>query len=233
MTRRICPLVLALGIATPGCGGDPSPAPKSAQAASAKPKKKAMSVSSDRGALSQHDVAEAFRGLERPVQRCLERGTRRVAALGGTFEVAVRIDPDGQAKWAYMKKSTLGDRETESCILEAVRSKRWPLPLGGDGEAEHTFAVESTVPVAKFKASRMKSARKGIWRKVSRCLQPARGRYMATLYIQRDGRVASAGAAPPNAKGEAKIDCLVDELRTFKFGRQRARLSKVTFGIPW
>jgi hypothetical protein len=192
-----------------------------------------MAVSTERGALSQHDVDEVFRALERPVQRCLERGTRRVAALGGDFEVAVRIDPEGRTKWAYMKSSTLGDRDTEICVLDAVRAKRWPRPLGGEGEAQHSFAVESTVAVAEFKPSRLKGARKGIWRRVSRCVHPARGRYLATLYIRRDGRVTSAGAAPPNAKGEAKVDCLVDALRSFRFGRQRARMSKLTFGIPW
>ena len=57
------------------------------------------------------------------VQNCFAKGTGKVNALGGHLKMKLRIDQKGALKWAYMSESTLGDRDTEKCLLDAARAK--------------------------------------------------------------------------------------------------------------
>jgi hypothetical protein len=132
----------------------------------------------------------------------------------------------------HLSASNLGHRDTERCILEAAAERTWPKPKGGEGEISHTYAVDAEVPVREWDPKRLRTAMPEIRKQTWKCFEGRRGRYEATLYIRRDGRVASAGVAPPRHEDDAKVDCLVDVLRTFRFGWQRAKLSKVTFSLP-
>jgi hypothetical protein len=215
------------------CGGaEPAPRPVVA-VAEPQVERPALTTEAPVGALDPYAVEESFKSLYREVERCLASGSARLEALGGQFTLRLKISGDGAVGAAYMKSSTLGDRVTETCILDAARARSWPRPLGGDGDAEHTFEVDATAPVNEWNERRLRSVKKTIYRKVARCVSPLRGRWSATLYVRGDGRVAAAGVAPPSAHGEQEqADCLVDVLRGFQFGRQRQRISKVTFTIP-
>jgi hypothetical protein len=191
-----------------------------------------IAAEGDVGGLSQEDVETAFESLGPAVQRCAEQGLARIDALAGSCTIALRIARDGSAHWAYMKESSLGDRDTERCILDAVRARKWPKPLGGEGEALHSFNIDSSVPVTVWEGDHVRSVRGLLARSVSRCMRRGRGRFTATVYVRRDGSVLSAGVAPPSAAAEDKADCVADALHKVKFGKQRSRLTKGTFQIP-
>jgi hypothetical protein len=181
--------------------------------------------------MNQEAVEQQFSRLQRDVQRCLEQGMGRIDALGGTFTVSLRIKTDGAVRWSYLAESTLGDRASERCILAAADATRWPKPKSGEGEASHTFTFDANMDVHTWKSTRMRSAMSSIMKKLWKCVSGVRGRFTATVYVRSDGKVVSAGVAPPNADAEEKSDCVVDVLETFNFGRQRRRISKVTFPI--
>ena len=230
-------VVLALTATSLGVACASSPAEKVvAPAPEAKPEPRshaAPEMSSSIGGLNQDAVEATFASLDKAVQACVTSGSERVEALGGGFTVHVRIATDGSLSSAYMRTTTLGDRETEQCVLDAARARTWPKPLGGEGEAEHDYRIEAGEEATLWTQRRLRPLMKTIYRKVAKCLSPHRGRWQATMYIRRDGRVASAGVAPPNAKSDGEqAECLVDAMRAFQFGRQRPRYSKVTFTIP-
>lgn len=229
--------VVRVGLATAGlaglvaCAGAAAEQPP-AEEGKRRPAGPAMVVEGETGGLNQHDVESAFLSLHPKVERCIAQGMERIGALGGTFKVTMRIAPDGTAHSVFLSESTLGDRDTESCILDQIRAKSWPEPLGGDGIAEHEFAVDAQEPAAALDSDDFRPAMRFIRRKVHPCLRRVRGRFVATLYISRSGQVRAAGIAPPSPEGEEQADCVAEALRKFNFGRQRSRLSKVTFAVP-
>lgn len=184
------------------------------------------------GALNEHDVERAFGKLQKAVSLCVASGATRVEAIGGSFELSLRIGPHGETASAHLSRSTLGDRETERCILQAAAAKTWPRPKGGVGEATHEYAIESSVAVTEWTSGRLKPVMPQIHEKVAKCVMPLAGKWHATLYIRQSGRVASSGVAPPNADSGEQADCLVGVLNKFRFGPQRSKLSKVSFTIP-
>lgn len=169
----------------------------------------------------------AFQSLEDEVQACIAGGLGRVKALGGSATLKLRIKRDGKARWAFMKSTSLGDRETEKCLLGAVREKTWPEPLGGEGIAEKSFELEAQpAPIAlDEKRSKLTLAqiRKDHWK----CRKSVRGVFTATVYVRTNGHVISVGITPPNEKGEDAADCMAEMIKKMKFvpGRKTGKLS--------
>jgi hypothetical protein len=223
-----------LVIAVVGACSVEAPAPKSASHPEAVEEEQApASFEQSVGAMSDHDVDRAFRKFEKKVARCVAEGASRVEAIGGRIRLELRISRRGDAKSAHLSESTLGDRETERCILDGALARRWPKAKGGVGEASHEYAIESSVPVTEWQSKRLRPVMSEIHKKVAKCVMPLNGKqWQATLYIKRNGRVASSGVAPPTADASEQADCLVKELNRFRFGPQRSKLTKVSFTIP-
>lgn len=186
------------------------------------------SFESEIGGMNELAVEESFKALSRPIGRCFESGAERVEAIGGTFTVAFRVDRQGATRWAYMKASTIGDRATENCILEIVRNKTWPKPLSGEGLAQKTVDIEPAKAPHVLdgkKASRTIHLAKA---RTAPCRKGVRGAFLATAYLEPDGRVRTAGVAPPDEKAESVVDCMIEELTKLKFS-PTGKLAKVTF----
>jgi hypothetical protein len=225
--HRLLVLVSLVGCqpAPPEAPSEPAPA----SAAAAPDKRPVLATTAEVGALDPYATDVVFRRLEPEVSRCLAQGARRVEGLGGEFTVSLRIGAEGEVAAAFMAASTLGSRETERCILEAARSIRWPRPLGGIAEAEHTFSVEASVEVHEWDAAQLRPVLLKMRQQLARCVPRVGPPYQATMYLRRDGRVVSAGVAPPNPAAEEQSDCVADVLGALRFGPQRGRLTKVSF----
>jgi len=216
--------VLALG-----CGGAPPPR---AVIEVGTPVEKidtgASFYESEIGGMNEYAVEDAFKSLRRPILRCFESGSERVEALGGSFTVSFRVDRRGATRWAYMKASTLGDRATESCVLDLVRRETWPKPLSGEGLAEKSFDIEPSSAPHVVDGKRVRGAVKLAQKRTATCRKGVHGPFLATAYLEPDGRVRAAGVAPPDEKGEAVVDCVVDELQKLKFSAT-GKLAKISF----
>ncbi len=196
-------------------------------------------MESEIGGMNQYDVEDTFTRLQDPIFSCVRDGTDRLREMGGKFSVKLRVNKKGSVISAYLAQSTLGDRETERCVLEVARSVSWPKPLGGEGIAERSFDVDPSVEPVQWKAEKVRSARKSLGQKLDKCYRevigsarvPEEGAFTATAYIDARGKVVAAGVAPPHAAGERAADCLVDALRATKFGSPGRKAAKVTFEI--
>jgi hypothetical protein len=218
-----------------GCGGAPPPAPARAAAAPAAPAEPAPpppAARADIGGLNEADVERAFNKLSGDIEGCFATGSARVSALGGRFKMKVRIDGEGSLRWAYLAESTLGDRDTEKCLLDAARAKTWPKPVGGEGLAEKSFEIESPQAPTALDEERFKPAIKLARKETAKCRKAgAWGVFQATTYLRGDGRVLAAGISPPNEKGEDVVDCMAKALKKLRFGSVGRKTGKLSFEL--
>ena len=217
--------------------GDSAPPPKTADD---KPETEEhhhtskLSVSSEIGGLDEVKVNAAFESSLSGLERCLQQGASRVEFLGGSVSFFVKIDMGGKVDGAYLEKSTLGDRDTEKCMLDAVRSKHWPKPVGGEhGLARKSFDFDPPNDVrapADYDQDHLGKGLDKIASKLASC-KNAKGSYEATMYVATDGSVLSAGVTPPNEDGEEAVDCLVSTLKGAAFPSPGSWPAKITFTL--
>jgi len=193
-----------------------------------------LSVSSEIGGLDEEKVNAAFESSLSGLERCLNQGASRVEFLGGSVSFFVKIDMEGKVDGAYLEKSTLGDRDTEKCMLDAVRSKHWPKPVGGEhGLARKSFDFDPPNDVrapAEYDHDHLGRGLDKISGKLASC-KSAKGAYEATMYVATDGSVLSAGVTPPNEDGEGSVDCLVSTLKSAAFPSPGSWPAKITFTL--
>lgn len=189
-------------------------------------------MESEIGGMNEEAVEKAFARLETDVLGCVRRGSERVREIGGRFVLSLRIDRQGALRWAYLSESTLGDRETEKCVLGLAKERAWPKPVGGEGLATRTFEIDPGTEPVSWEAKRIRSAVRAAREKLGRCKKGQDGSFVATAYVRPDGRVASAGVAPPSEEGEDAADCIARTIEKMRFGSPGRRAAKVTFEVP-
>lgn len=226
MRRSIAPscarvlLGVALGVVSGACGGEPPPkAPEAVQDETPAPEKKpALKVKSELGSVDPGAVKQAFGALDDKFMGCQKRALDRVEVLSGSVKFFVRIGEDGAARWTYLEGSELGDRETEKCLLDAVRGARWPRPDGGDAEARYgmELPLQSTRPASDWSSDRVAGALGKHGDAIDRCKAGASATFHATMYVGPGGKVLAAGVSTSTKDGEDRADCLTDVLLKMK-----------------
>jgi hypothetical protein len=237
--RRATLLVVVSLLSNLSCGGsEPPPAAPSSEAprVAQKPKpKQRLSISGQLGSLDEGKVEDTFNRLLPKFGDCLTQGASRVEFIGGHVKFFVRIALDGTAKWAYLSESTIGDRDTERCMLGVAKSARWPIPAEGEGQAQKGFDFDPSPDVrdaVPWGADRIAKALASARPRLGQCTQAAPGRYHATVYVQTNGTALSAGIAPPDERGESGAnDCLVDVIKAMKFPSPGSWPAKVMFVV--
>jgi hypothetical protein len=235
LDHRFTPLrltaALALGVTLlTGCGATPPPAPAAPAPAPERIDTGASYYESEIGGMDEYAVEDTFKALARPIARCFEHGSERVEQIGGSFTVSFRVDRKGKTRWAYMKASTIGDRETESCLLDIVRSESWPKPLSGEGLAEKTIDVETSRALQVLDHKRVRQAVSLAKNRTASCRKGLHGTFLATAYLAPNGKVRAAGVATPDEKGDAAADCITTEIQKLRFNAT-GKPAKVTFEI--
>jgi hypothetical protein len=229
-------IVLALLIGAAGCGGpEPIPQAPTQEKAVARPKKKqAMQVLGQLGSLDEGKVNDTFQRLLPQLGDCMGKGAGKIEFLAGHVKVLVRIAMDGSAHWAYLSESTIGDRDTEKCILSAVKRTTWPPPVEGEGQAEKAFDFDPSPDVrdaVAWEPDHVQKQLQSAHGKLAHCIGGARGPYRVTAYIDRDGSVMGAGVAVPDERGESAADCIADATKAVKFPSPGSWPAKVTFEL--
>ncbi len=182
--------------------------------------------------MNPEDVAKAFNTLGGPIAACIQQGAQRVRELGGKFLISLRVDREGSATWAYLSESTLGDRETERCIVDLVRAAEWPRPKGGEGLATRSLEIDPGSPPVLWEEKRIQSAIRRNANAFAKCRKGRRGAFVATAYVRPNGRILAAGMQQPDHESDEIADCLVGAIRKMGFGSPGRRAAKVTFQVP-
>jgi hypothetical protein len=221
-----------------GCGGGETPAPRSADDATAGRQSSEgprMAASAEIGALDEAKVTSTFNGALGDLQKCLAEGARRNELEGGDIGFFVKIGSSGRIVHAHAERSTLGDRATEKCMLGALGRRQWPEPQGGEnGLAHNSFSFDmpnDARPPTDWSADRVRSTVAGLSGKIAQCKGGARGDVTATVYVDPDGAAVSVGIAVSDEAGESAADCLASVLKDAKFPSPGSWPAKVTFPL--
>lgn len=193
------------------------------------------SVTSEIGGLNEAKVSFAFKQSLKGLTRCIEQGASRNEYLSGEVSFFVLIGRSGSLSEAYVERSTLGDRETEKCMLAVLGEQTWPKPVGGEkGEARKsfTFDLQSDVrPPVDWESSELDPTLRKLARKIEACKNGVDGPFQTTLYVDTSGRALGAGIAPPSAAGEESVDCLVEVLMEARYPSPGSWPAKVQFEL--
>lgn len=200
-----------------------------------------MRASATIGGMNQEAVETTSRSALPEARGCLDEGRRRAPYLGGDVEIFLRVDRQGRAIVVLLPRSTLGDHDVEACILEALRNKQWPRPVGGEvGEIRQSFsfAAPDDQPVPRdwsgealaqaWAAVDDGKAYGELLSKLNDCRSDAKlDRLGVTWYVDEDGMAGGFGVASDDENARSAIDCLATVVTTTSFpepGREGAKV---------
>lgn len=193
-------------------------------------------ISAEIGALDEEAVQKTFNSTQSELMACRNEGARRIEPLGGDVRFYMRIDASGRVAHAHMEESTLGDRATEKCMLDVLRSRSWPKPVGGENGIAQTsagFDADDVRPPNAWSSDRAMSTVSALTTEIDECKNGTSGTFTATAYVRQGdgehGRAVAVGIAPPNEEGEAAVDCLVEALEAATYEDPGSWVAKVTF----
>lgn len=214
---RPCFALLVTLAAVAACGGS-KPAPKTEDSAREEAPKShdgpsGASVSQELGSIDQRAVEQTFDKLQSKLESCHKRGRDRVEYLAGDLKVFLRIGKDGKVRYSFFEDSTLGDRETEKCILELFAATDWPKPQGGEAEVRNGFgwpvgSERAPTPWGPEKVATALDGDKETKKAVEKCKAGVSGDFRVTAYVEpaeAEGHHGSgAGAGKSSGKGAGK-----------------------------
>ena len=220
------------------CGGGATPEPKTADEQGTRHEHAGgpgISASAEIGALDEAKVTATFQAAQGALQRCVATGAARNEMEGGDIAFFVKIGEDGRIVHAHAERSTIGDRETEKCMLDALRSRSWPAPVGGKaGLARNSFGFDmpnDVRPPTAWEPGRVEGAVASLTPRLSECKQGVKGELTATVYVDPEGAVTSAGVAASDESGEGAADCVTSVLKGARFPSPGSWPAKVTFPL--
>jgi hypothetical protein len=232
----VLPTMLFVASAAVACGGS-TPEAKPLETAEAAPTQHhehtaGPSMESDVGGLNQEEVKKVFRRAQDKLTHCWEQGRTRIPFLAGDVSFHVKVGGDGKPDEVTLSESTLGDLDTEKCLMDVIQASQFPAPVGGkQGLADYSgleFPVSDDIrePVA-WSESDMGGGAKAAHAALRQCkAQAGGGALKATLYVDTQGKIQSVGFA-----GDAKpsaADCAADKLKKLKFNSPGSYAAKVS-----
>jgi hypothetical protein len=195
-----------------------------------------VNVAGIEGSLSGSEVRRAMEKRGRAFAACHEARAKQLPRLAGSIEFAIRVAGDGQVLQVDVRASDLGDRQLERCFVEVIAGMPFPSPNGGEAKVTWTMALGPARPGAdpekweKQRIQRVLSKRLPELR--ASCSLPHVGAFMVTAYINRSGRVVTAGVSTRDDTEPEQLDCIAEALRTWRMPSPRkGSLAKVRFPV--
>lgn len=218
--KKIVPIVLILAGAGMACGGAPElpkvEDPVSQQGGTTRKSGPTPQVSQELGSIDQRKVEQTFSGLQQgALETCHKQGRDRIEFMTGDVKVFLRIDQSGKVRYGYFEDSTLGDRETEKCILSELSRASWPKPEGGEAEVRSGFGWGGggEREPTNWSSDKVQGAlvdSKDVKKDVAKCKSGIKGDFKVTAYVEHDDtaptasdpKPASTPATKPKPKGK-------------------------------
>jgi hypothetical protein len=194
-----------------------------------------VQVASELGGMNEQKVSRVFEDSTPGLKQCLHAGAERVEYLGGDVGFFVEVDSSGTPSTVFIQQSTLGDRATEKCMRDVLKSKKWPKPVGGEkGHAQRSVSFDPPKDVRPPVDWSSEDIREGLAKlndRLDACKQGEPGSFAVTMYVDTSGKPLSAGVVAPSVQAEAKADCLVDVLLGGRFASPGSWAAKVSFQL--
>jgi len=227
-------LALACGSAAPLAVVPAAPV-EAAPASAPRPPGGNLAASAELGGLDERAAEQSFRASLDGLQACMRNGVERLEFIGGSIEFAVKVDESHHAARVWAAESTLGERGTEKCMFDVLRSVSWPAPEGGPfGIARNSFEFQprkGTLVPAVWDAGRISRVLAGLDGTLDECRGGGAQRLRITLYIGRGGKALGGGAASAEPVDDGAVDCVVDALLAADYPAPEHTPTKVRFEL--
>jgi hypothetical protein len=187
------------------------------------------------GGLDERAAEQSFRDSLDGLEACIQDGVQRLEFIGGSIEFAVKVDSTSHAADVWAADSTLGERETEKCMFNALRSVAWPAPQGGVfGIARNSFDFRPRRGVkvpAVWDAGKVSRVLARLDDRINECRGERAERLLITLYIGEGGKALGGGAASEGPVDEQAVDCIVAALLAADYPAPEQAPTKVRFQL--
>jgi len=219
-----------------GCASAPPPPPVVAAPPPPPPRPK-LAVASELGQIDEGATKKTFERVSAGLMGCYTSGLSHLEYMAGDVKFYLRVKPDGHLRWVYLEESSLGDRDTETCMLGVLSSASWPLPEGGEAEVHHGLSFDAPPGVRPPTAWSADRVTPGVTQKstaASACKQHGSAPFRVTAYVagaKGAGHVIAAGAAAPSAPAAADVDCLLGVVGSLKLPSPGSYPAKVSFSL--
>jgi hypothetical protein len=230
-------LPYAVALTLSACASNQNTTPKdaSSEKESAHDGTSHIGATAEVGALPEEQSVYAFKESFDGIRECFTRGASRIEFLGGAISVQVWVDATGKVQNVFAPESTLGDRQTERCMFDAVRGASWPGSVGGPiAMAQNSFEFEMTPdvrPPVDWSEQQVEPALQENQSRIAECKDGSRDKFLATVYVDTDGTALAVGMAAPDREQEVHSDCLVDVLAQARYPTPGSWPAKVTFAL--
>ena len=197
------------------------------------PSEESMTVTGTLGTIPQRKIHEVLEARLGRFQRCFSKASERVEFIGGEVEFWFVVDPRGKPSSVYLRKSRVGDRETERCLLEIATAAKFPEPKGGTGaEFSWGFAMDSHPdirPPVELDAARISAESPEVMAAVTACNpEPLE----ITAYVDRGGKPMAVGVASATFQSPSVLDCVVQAVTSATLPDPGSYPGKLTFRAP-
>ncbi len=229
-SHEVFSLSIVAAIAVAGCG---SATPEAAPVETAEPppthhSNGGMGAEAEVGGMNQDAVEKVFAQVTDKLQACQKDAASRIPYVAGDVGFHVKVDHDGKPTIVELSQSTMGDLQTEKCMVDVITGCQFPPPVGGKfGLADIANLgfpalgeVREPVP---WSESDMGPGAKAACATLRACKQGSKA-LSATFYVEKDGRIQSVGFAGDRSAA----DCAADKLKRLKFNSPGSYAAKVS-----
>jgi TonB family protein len=192
-----------------------------------------MEVQGTLGTIDQHAIQVGIAPRMQAVGRCFEAEVREKPYVGGQVALQFRVARDGSLKTLKLVESTLGSYEVERCILEEMRQASFERPQGGEAEFTYPLVFQGRTGTQLWDPGMVKDE---ILDNLDELLEAEDGvtlvapeGLVVTFYVDRRGRVVSAGMTAAEAITEDFAETFIENLKDVKFVEPQMHFAKVTY----
>jgi hypothetical protein len=241
MSKAVVLVSSFLALFVSACGGGPAPRPAPAQETAPEVEEEedqgGMAVAGIMGTIPTMRIQEKFEMRFRSFERCFLEREEEIPFIGGHVDFYFRVAMDGSVRWAYLRDSSVGDRQTERCLVDIVRRMKFPRPRGG-GEAEVGFGFDrdpnpEVRPPVELRSSGIDALISQSAEPIAACGIPS-STVTVTAYVAPGGQVISAGAhsSYKEAADDAVLDCVTETVSGWTMPDPGSYAAWVRFDLP-
>jgi len=202
----------------------------------ARPQHEAVQIEGLMGTISADTVERGIEPRMGRFLRCFQDRYGSLDVLGGSFVMSFRVHADGSVRWVFPSESTVGDRETERCLLHVASGIHFHAPHGGEAEFTYPLSLDTADdvrPPLNWDEARVSDALSTGGSGLLSSCRPAgsRAAYRVTAYVMPGGTVEAAGAATDDAEAIDSLDCVAQAVRGWSMPDPGSYPAKVHFEI--